>query len=99
MAWVSPKVYAILSQSEEGKDIIERLPDLTQDECSAELDKFFNSASGASSKDAFFEARRIEQEDEDLYHRIGDEEVSERDYEDEEIENENENLEESKKNN
>lgn len=84
MAWVSPKVYAILSQSEEGKDIIERLPDLTQDECSAELDRFFNSASGDSSKDAFFEARKIEQEDEDLYHRIGDEEVSERDYEDEE---------------
>lgn len=42
MAWCSPKVYEILSSSEEGKNIIERLPDLTKEEFLKELGEFFD---------------------------------------------------------
>jgi hypothetical protein len=83
MAWVSPKVYAILSSSEEGKDIIERLPDMTQDECSQELDEFFGEGGkGASQGKEYDQAKFDDQADEERYKAIGDEEVSEKDYED-----------------
>lgn len=53
MAWVSPKVYAILSNSEEGKDIIEKLGEMSQDECDKEVSAFFGEGGkgSASSKD------------------------------------------------
>lgn len=92
MAWVSPKVYAILSKSEEGKDIIERLPDLTQDECQEELDAFFGEGGkGASSSDDYGQAKiDDEAEEEERYKAIGDEEVSEKDYEDDQAKREEE---------
>lgn len=68
MAWVSPKVYAILSQSEEGKDIIERLPDLTQEECQEELDAFFgDGGKGASSGNDYLKAKKDDEFEENAY--------------------------------
>lgn len=58
MAWVSAKVYAILSKSDEGKDIIEQLPDLSQDECDDLVDEFFsNGGKGASSSADYLKAK------------------------------------------
>lgn len=85
MAWVSPKVYAILSSSEEGKDIIERLPDMTQDECSKELDAFFGEGGkGFSSGNDYNQAKIDDETEERLYKEQGDKEVSEEDLEDDE---------------
>ena len=84
MAWVSPKVYAILSKSEEGKDIIERLPDLTQDEASQEIDAFFGEGGkGFSSGEEYNQAKFDDEAEEERYKALGDEEVSEKDYVDE----------------
>lgn len=41
MGWVSPKVYAILNNSEEGKDILEGLADKSQEEVDKEVAAFF----------------------------------------------------------
>lgn len=73
MAWVSPRVYTILSKSEEGKDIIERLPDLSQEECEKELDAFFGS-----SNEEYNQAKADDEAEEERYKAIGDEEVSEK---------------------
>lgn len=82
MAWVSPKVFAILSSSEEGKDIIEKLPDLSQEECQAELDAFFGEGGkGASSGEAYGKAKSDDEAEERAYKEQGDKEVSEEDYE------------------
>ena len=89
MAWVSPRVYAILSKSEEGKDIIEKLPDLTQDECQAELDAFFGEGGkGASSSNEYGQAKMDDEAEENAYKAQGDEEISEKDYEDKEEDDE-----------
>ena len=94
MAWVSPKVFAILSASEEGKDIIEKLPDMTQEEASAEIDAFFGEGGkGASSGEEYSQAKSDYEQEEEHYKAIGDEEVSEKDYEQEDAEQENEQLE------
>lgn len=85
MAWVSPKVYAILSSSEEGKDIIERLPDMTQDECQEELDSFFgDGGKGSSSGEEYGQAKMDDKAEEERYKAIGNEEVSPKDYDGEE---------------
>lgn len=76
MAWVSPKVYAILSSSEEGKDIVERLPDMTQDECQKELDAFFGEGGkGSSSGEEYGQAKMDDEAEERAYQEMGDEEV------------------------
>lgn len=83
MAWVSPKVYAILSSSEEGKDIIEKLPDMSQEECQKELDNFFGEGGkGASQGKEYGQAKFDDEAEEERYKAISDEEVSEKDYED-----------------
>ena len=56
MAWVTPKVYAILSQSDEGKNIVEKLPTISQDECEHLLDEFFGD--GEDYKKAKEEAKK-----------------------------------------
>ncbi len=76
MAWVSPRVYAILSKSEEGKDIIEQLPDMTQDECQEELDRFFGKGGkGYKSNAEYSQAKFDDEAEEERYKSIGDEEV------------------------
>lgn len=68
MAWVSPRVYSILSKSEEGKDIIEQLPDLTQDECQEELESFFGEGGkGASSSNEYSQAKMDDEAEEERY--------------------------------
>lgn len=42
-SWVSKKVYAILSNDEEGKKIIDKLPTNSQDETDKEVDAFFQN--------------------------------------------------------
>ena len=87
MAWVSPRVYAILSSSEEGKDIIEQLPDMTQDECSQALDEFFGKGGkGYKSNAEYSQAKMDDETEERIYKEMGDEEVSEKDYEDDDEE-------------
>ena len=85
MAWVSPKVYAILSSSEEGKDIIERLGDMTPEECEKELDAFFGAGGkGEKSGNDYSKAREDDEAEERAYREQGDAEVSDEDLEDEE---------------
>ena len=85
MAWVSPKVYAILRQSEEGKDIIERLPDLTQEECQEELDAFFgDGGKGVSKNQEYRQAKFDDETEEKRYNDITNEKISEKDLDDEE---------------
>lgn len=50
MGWVSPKVYAILMKSEDGKDIIEGIGDKPQDQVDREVDAFFASSKGDGKK-------------------------------------------------
>lgn len=58
MAWVSPKVYAILSNSEEGKDIIEKLGEMSQDECDKEVSAFFGEGGkGSASSEDYAKAK------------------------------------------
>ena len=65
MAWVSPKVYAILQSSEEGKDILEGIADKTQEEVDKELDAFFgNGGKGFSRSEDYKQAKSTEEEDE-----------------------------------
>lgn len=47
MAWASKKQYAICMESEEGKDLIEKLPQMEQDEFNVEFGKLLGK-SGAS---------------------------------------------------
>ena len=62
MGWVSKKVYAILNQSEEGKDIIERLPDMSQEETEKEVDAFFSDGGkGASFGSDYADAKGEQQ--------------------------------------
>ena len=74
-AWVSPKVYAILCKSEEGKDIIERLPDMTQDECQMELDRFFGD-----SNQEYNQAKIDDEAEASREREIGNEEIKEEEY-------------------
>lgn len=50
MGWVSPKVYAILSRSEEGKDILEGIADKDQATVDKEVDAFFGSGGKGSAQ-------------------------------------------------
>ena len=87
MAWVSPRVYAILSSSEEGKDIIEQLPDMTQDECSQALDEFFGKGGkGYKSNAEYSQAKFDDEAEEERYKSMGDEEVADEDADKEEEE-------------
>lgn len=49
MAWVSPKVYAILSNSEEGKDILVNIAEKDQETVDKEVDEFFKNGKGKES--------------------------------------------------
>ena len=52
MAWASKKQYAICMESEEGKDLIEDLPNMSQDEFNVEFGKLLGkSGSSYSAKD------------------------------------------------
>lgn len=51
MAWASKKQYAILNNSEEGKDLIEKLPDLSQDEFQVEFGKFIGKSGSSYEED------------------------------------------------
>ena len=80
MAWVSAKVYAILSKSNEGKDIIEQLPDLTQDECDDLVDEFFsNSGKGASSNADYLKAKEDDEFEAQAFRNMDNKEVNEED--------------------
>jgi hypothetical protein len=50
MAWASKKQFAILNGSKEGKDIIERLPKLKQDEFQKVFDNYLNKPKGANRR-------------------------------------------------
>lgn len=51
MAWASKKQYAILNSSEEGKDLIEKLPDLSQNEFQVEFGKFIGKSGSSYEED------------------------------------------------
>ena len=58
MAWVSPKVYAILMNSEDGKDILEGIAEKDQDQVDKELDEFFgNGGKGVKDAEAYAKAK------------------------------------------
>lgn len=83
MAWVSPKVYAILSKSEEGKDILEGIADKSQEEVDKEVDAFFGKGGkGYKSNAEYSQAKMDDKAEEERYKSMDDEEVSEKDYED-----------------
>lgn len=85
MAWVSPKVYAILSKSEEGKDILEGIADKDQAEVDKEVDAFFGKGGKGYKSNAEYSQAKIDDEaEEERYKAIGDEEISEKDYDGEE---------------
>lgn len=72
MAWVSAKVYAILMKSEEGKDIIERLPEMSDEERDDAIDEFFsNEGKGASFGADYSKAKQDDEFEEEVY-RKGD---------------------------
>ena len=79
MGWVSPKVYAILNSSEEGKDIIERLPDLSQDECDKMVDDFFGNGKGSSSKDKYAKAKEDDDFERNVWEHLDDKDDEEED--------------------
>lgn len=82
MAWVSGKVYAILSSSEEGKDIIQKLPELTQEEASKEIDAFFGEGGkGASSSNDYLQAKSDDEAEENAYKAMLEEDASDKDLE------------------
>lgn len=58
-------MYAILSKSEEGKDIIEQLPDMTQDEFSQALDEFFGKGGKGYESNAEYSQAKIDDEAEE----------------------------------
>lgn len=77
MAWVSPKVYAILSKSEEGKDILEGIADKSQEEVDKEVDAFFGKGGkGYKSNAEYSQAKMDDEEEENAYKSMGDEEVA-----------------------
>ena len=51
MAWSSKKQYAIMMSSEEGKDLAEKMPDLSQDEFNVEFSKLLGKNEIASKPD------------------------------------------------
>lgn len=51
MAWASKKQYAILMNSEEGKDLIQDLPNLSQDEFQVEFGKILGKNGGTYNRD------------------------------------------------
>lgn len=78
MAWVSPKVYAILSKSEEGKDILEGIADKDQAEVDKEVDAFFGKGGkGYKSNAEYSQAKMDDEAEENAYKSMGDEEVAE----------------------
>lgn len=81
MAWVSAKVYAILKNSEEGKDIIERLPDLTQDECDELVDEFFSTeGKGSSSGEDYIKAKEDDEFEKMAYDSMKKEDADEEEH-------------------
>lgn len=78
MAWVSPRVYAILSKSEEGKDILEGIADKDQDQVNKEVDAFFGKGGkGFKDAEAYGQAKIDDEAEENAYKQMGDEEVAE----------------------
>lgn len=76
MAWVSPKVYAILKNSEEGKDILEGIADKSQEEVDKEVDAFFGKGGkGFKSNAEYSQAKMDDEAEERAYQEMGDEEV------------------------
>lgn len=51
MAWASKKQYAILMNSEEGKDLIQDLPNLSQDEFQVEFGKILGKSGASYNRD------------------------------------------------
>ena len=52
MAWASKKLYAILMNSEEGKDILEGMAEKSQEEFEKEVDAFFGEGGKGASQNA-----------------------------------------------
>lgn len=78
MAWVSPKVYDILSKSEEGKDILEGIADKDQAEVDKEVDAFFGKGGvGAKDAGAYAQAKMDDEEDEEYKEPSNYEELEE----------------------
>ena len=77
MAWVSPKVYAILSKSEEGKDILEGIADKDQDQVNKEVDEFFGQGGkGFKYASEYGQAKIDDEAEERVYKEQGDEELN-----------------------
>lgn len=53
MAWASKKQYAILMESEEGKDLVEKLPDMSQDEFQVEFGKLIGKSGQTYNKEDY----------------------------------------------
>lgn len=64
MAFANKKLYAILMQSEEGKDILEGISDKSQEEFEKEVDEFFGKGGkGEKQASEYQEAKKPEKED------------------------------------
>lgn len=71
MAWVSPKVYAILKSSEEGKDILEGIAEKDQAEVDKEVDAFFGKGGkGEKDANAYTKAKMDDKAEENDYQSI-----------------------------
>lgn len=51
MAWASKKQYAIMMSSEEGKNLVERMPEMEQDEFQVEFGKLLGKEGGSITKE------------------------------------------------
>lgn len=72
MAWVSPKIYAILKSSEEGKDILEGIADKDQAEVDKEVDAFFGKGGkGEKDANAYTKAKMDDKAEENEYQSMG----------------------------
>lgn len=72
MGWVSPKVYAILSQSEEGKDILEGIADKDQATVDKEVDAFFGNGGKGASRGVEYKKAKNTEVDEDYERSYGE---------------------------
>lgn len=62
MAWVSKKQYAILKESEEGKDLIEQLPNLSQNDFQIEFGKLLGKTGQTYEEDEKKDVKKKDQE-------------------------------------
>lgn len=75
MGWVSPKVYAILMKSEDGKDLAEKIGDMGQKDVDKAVDDFFSgNGKGASFGGDYIDAKAEKEADDQAIKNLEEEE-------------------------